>query len=89
MYPVIGLWWSVKFLQVVCSKRTVPSLSHFLTWNLQHEVLGLARVHALYGQSRRVLGFFAFTGLVSFATTTVRLFPQASRRRIHIPPSFS
>jgi len=33
-------------------------------------VLGFIRVHALYGQSRRILGFLVFTGVVSFVITT-------------------
>jgi hypothetical protein len=88
MYTVIGLWWSYKFLQVVCSKRAVPPHSHFLISNLHHEVLGFIRAHALYGQSRRVLGFLVFTGVVSFIITTVRRFPQALTWRMYIPHPF-
>ncbi|KAH9953087.1 hypothetical protein BC827DRAFT_1250848 [Russula dissimulans] len=51
-------------------------------------VLGFIRAHALYGQSRRVLGFLVFTGVVSFIITTVRRFPQALTWRMYIPHPF-
>jgi hypothetical protein len=62
--------------------------SFVLTYSPHYEVLCLIRVYALYGQSRRVLGFLAFTALILFVTGSVCFFPQASGN-MHFPKHFS
>jgi hypothetical protein len=73
--------WLMIFTQTLtgCTSYRSVLILHVLTSILLHKVLCVVRVYAMYGKNRRILGFLAFTAVISVVTGAVCLFPRDSK----------